>query len=119
MNQEHENLKALAEGATQGEWTCKDFTDAPIPNYIVTRGFSSIARFSSHMEQNEGNAKFVAAANPKAILALLERLEKVTKHRDALMAVSRYAYDRLGDEDPMMLRLVIKAEEATPQEGGE
>ena len=91
-------LRRLAEAATQGKWEAK-LEQGPYPNWYliysekvepplivqVLRG-SSWAGLASHADYfsektprdvaAHANAAYIAAANPAAILSLLDRLEK-------------------------------------------
>lgn len=87
------NLRELAEKATQGEWGVGCFAD---PNskcqckYIFSEGYNgSIATISvdngkmitdggndcPRIDEARANGRYIAAANPTAILALLDEVE--------------------------------------------
>lgn len=81
-------LKELAERATPGPWSAvwEEGDDTAWPNLfpiIQADGGETVIGnegFYSDLEQDKANAKFIAAANPQAILGLLERLEKAEQH---------------------------------------
>lgn len=96
-----QELRKLAEAATQGKWSVK-LQESPYPNWYliyseqvdpplivqVLRG-SSVVGLASHPDYftektprdtaAHANAAYIAAANPAAILSLLDRLEKAEK----------------------------------------
>jgi hypothetical protein len=84
-------LKALAEAATQGEWTrdTRKFGGVvyggPIQHWVNGSGQSQVAMTTGadwmRPGETEANADFIAAANPGAVLALLSEIDKL--ERDA------------------------------------
>ena len=72
-----QKLKVLAEAATQGEWTCSDKHDGRFWHIgcgnqaIGSTHAASKKANPSYAEMFEANAKFIAAANPAAVLALI------------------------------------------------
>ncbi|MFV3416117.1 ead/Ea22-like family protein [Pseudomonas sp. NY15436] len=81
-------LKELAERATPGPWSAvwEEGDDTAWPNLfpiIQADGGETVIGnegFYSDLEQDKANAKFIAAANPQAILGLIERLDKAEHH---------------------------------------
>lgn len=88
MTPDLKRLRELAEKATPGPWAAEDMwevittveqdLDTPFPGIALTdfRGSSDLGN-----DQNDLNAQFIAAANPQAILSLLDRLEAVERER--------------------------------------
>ena len=64
------NLKRLAEAATPGPW----FTETG-GIYNATRGYMITPTGDS--DQDRTDAAFIAAANPLAVLALLDRIDEL------------------------------------------
>jgi hypothetical protein len=72
-------LKALAEAATRGRWTHDDgfINSKELPRcfaYLAWTGPYSGNEPDSALEQMEANGDWIAAANPAAILAMIERI---------------------------------------------
>lgn len=70
-------LKALAQAATPGPWQPRDecgFEVFPDPQGML------IARIN-----RDGDMNFIAAANPAVILALLSDIERLERHKQALV----------------------------------
>lgn len=75
------HLERLAKSATKGEWTCAKRADGRF--WHIASGNQAIG--STHAASNkanpsyaamfEANARFIAAANPSAVLALLAHIE--------------------------------------------
>ncbi|MGM7960951.1 ead/Ea22-like family protein [Yersinia enterocolitica] len=90
-----EELKKAAMKATQGEWVAfsniKTGTfavhtpdDKRCNDIVDWTGFDGAAGSKT---QRSHNAKFIAAANPSVVLALIAQLEAAQKERDALREV--------------------------------
>lgn len=74
-------LEALARAATPGEWIVDDPNDhlfgvmkEGVLHYLGTASPSSFSVSPTSDEQEAANAAYIAAANPAAILALIERV---------------------------------------------
>lgn len=98
MNVDTEELKRLADAATKGPWTTDGFriyspseqvphADGSIPS--VASAWPHESRFQCDAGRvllksgtDADNARFIAAANPAAVLALLQRLEDATWNSD-------------------------------------
>jgi hypothetical protein len=82
MSIDIQKLKALAEAATQGEWTCGERPDGRF--WHIGCGNQAIgAAHSASKKHNpeyaamfEANAKYIAAANPAAVLELIAEIER-------------------------------------------
>lgn len=77
-------MKRLALAATQGEWRCSDKHDGRF--WHISCGNQAIGATHAaskkanpaYAEMFEANAKFIAAANPAAVLALIAENERLT-----------------------------------------
>ena len=91
-----EELKRLAEAATMGPWEYqKDSKDFPVKGYVTVRD----CIYSVCVLPYEGiraddrvtdNGRFIAAANPAAILELI-------RQRDELLVALKYARELVDD----------------------
>ncbi|WP_052750467.1 ead/Ea22-like family protein [Pseudomonas putida] len=84
MTIDKEKLKALAQAATQGEWSHERFgviQAGPVIQFASGAGRQQIAMATGAdwMVQGEqiANAEFMAAANPSVVLALLAEIERL------------------------------------------
>lgn len=83
-----EALKAATLAATPGEWKAGNAYEKPfIPAYqIITDSedgpYVILEGNKNFLEDAEKNVAYVAAANPAAVLALIERLERTERNRD-------------------------------------
>ncbi|OPA56531.1 ead/Ea22-like family protein [Pseudomonas aeruginosa] len=85
-------LKELAERATPGPWVVDAQQSGAIFNIESESGDLCIAMSqenpaSTRLEMNEQrrvNAEFIAAANPQAILALLDEIDRLKAENEAL-----------------------------------
>ncbi|MCD5994171.1 ead/Ea22-like family protein [Pseudomonas sp. CDFA 602] len=86
MTVDIEKLEALARAATQGEWTCSDKHDGRFWHIgcgnqaIGSTHAASKKANPRYAEMFEANAKFIAAANPAAVLSLIAENESAHKH---------------------------------------
>lgn len=69
-----QELRKLAEAATQGKWKSSGFSVNS-----KEHGWATIANTEFDYDGMAENAAYIAAANPAAILSLLDRLEKAEK----------------------------------------
>lgn len=76
-----EELRRLAEAATPGPWSRGGVTIEAlhIVAYGAPIGERCIADITDYRAKRLEDATFIAAANPAAILALLDRLEKLER----------------------------------------
>lgn len=73
-----QELRKLAEAATQGPWIAGDDEDSDY--YLVgPPSFDRVVTNPVVQLHALNNAEFIAAANPAAIIALLDRVEKAEK----------------------------------------
>lgn len=118
------DLRRLAMGATPGEWRRAKGT----PNYRIYGNFREVAsafQVRHHTKAGDllvaadghANADFIAAANPAAVLALLDLVEGLA---GALRPFAAVAEDYLGDtvnfDDDTIIagRITRRGEEGTP-----
>ncbi|MCM7908047.1 ead/Ea22-like family protein [Enterobacter hormaechei] len=100
-NIDKQSLRTAAENATPGEWCTDDYhgviADAGLnANYYIA---------SCSGPDNRSNKRFIAAANPATVLALLDELE----------AMHKYAKDRDAENEGLMItvgRLRVEKEAA-------
>ena len=110
-------LKALALDATSGEWTVQNilgnseavYSDSPTgcddeddKTYLVCIMPNEYG--GNSCQWNRGNnSKFIAAANPETILALIKRIEKLEKvARVAKQAASWMTLDGCSIDHPLL-----------------
>lgn len=125
MTTPDQDLREKAEAATGGPWVVRetmingvaygghwveaidtDPEDARYPERLVQITGSGGARsFTTRIferqihDDNEANARFVAAANPATILALLDRIESAERALEPFVVVAD-AEDEAGRDDP-------------------
>lgn len=100
MNIDKEKLKALAEAATQGEWSHERFgviQAGPVIQFANGAGRQQIAMATGTdwMAQGEqiANAEFMAAANPSVVLALLAEIEQLREaHGQVCLNYNRVSF---------------------------
>lgn len=74
-------LKALAEAANSGPWRSRDNLDVYAPSLReLPSGETQDDTICQTLEAND--AEFIAAANPEAVLALIERVQAAEAERD-------------------------------------
>lgn len=74
---EIEELKKLAQDASQGKWTWEDYdVDNGADCLKSEHGYEVLFPFNFRIEVLPRNADYISAANPTTILALIERLER-------------------------------------------
>ncbi|HEJ9917878.1 TPA: ead/Ea22-like family protein [Pseudomonas aeruginosa] len=94
-------LKELAERATPGPWVVDAQQSGAIFNIESESGDLCIAMSqenpaSTRLEMNEQrrvNAEFIAAANPQAILALLDEIDRLKAENEALRGALQAVVD--------------------------
>ena len=93
-------LRRLAEAATPGPWSLTDGDPAMIGQHWTIRrqGVPGIL-ISGFTYGWNGDAAYIAAANPAVVLALLDRLAHMTEARDNARAeLRRYKFTFKGRE---------------------
>ncbi|MBS9730151.1 ead/Ea22-like family protein [Pseudomonas aeruginosa] len=98
------NLKELAERATPGPWSAawEEGDDTAWPNLfpVIQAGNGEVVigneGFYTDLEQDKANATFCAAANPQAILGLIDEVERL---RSRLEIDERIPHDGISCRD--------------------
>ncbi len=87
---DHAELRRLAEAATPGPWSCnRHWAIVGGPTLEFTNGAAqqqiAMACWQSWMHEEElrNNAAFMAAANPKTVLALLDQIDGLSEELSA------------------------------------
>ena len=75
MTDTKEELRKLAEAATPGPWNYYDDSLSTGRIEIVALGKTVTRIYRSVPEEDGANAEFIAAANPKTVIALLDTIE--------------------------------------------
>ena len=120
-------LRKLAEGATQGKWPdetwCSDFEcngrwAAIGPIHKQRDSEDEIDPNSDASKAAENDAAYIAACNPKTLLQLLDRIERLEKNQTAAWGAFReIAYMTGQHEDDAVLRGVARAMDAHSADG--
>ncbi|MFO6387249.1 ead/Ea22-like family protein [Pseudomonas aeruginosa] len=120
---DHAELRRLAEAATPGPWVTDAQQNGAIFNIESESGDMCIAMSQENPaptrleinEQRRANAEFIAAANPQAILGLLERL-RLTELKGLMDAQSNMDLikyiGRLKSQNDLMLNAIVKSRTA-------
>lgn len=67
------SLKALAEGATQSDWTVCPTSD-PGVSFVLASSMQAVAEVYAHEELAQGNAAYIAAMHPATGKELIEEV---------------------------------------------
>lgn len=107
-------LRALAEAATPGPWDTR--AERMRPRAIVVAGTEQVADAAEHVHwtdaQCERNAAFIAAANPSAILSLLDRLAALEAETKRLrQGIEAEAHETCESADGFMRASVVAVED--------
>ncbi|HCF3534156.1 TPA: ead/Ea22-like family protein [Pseudomonas aeruginosa] len=94
-------LKELAERATPGPWSAawEEVDDTAWPNLfpVIQAGNGEVVigneGFYTDLEQDKANATFCAAANPQAILALLDEIDRLKSENEELRGALQAVVD--------------------------
>lgn len=92
MSVDVEELRRLAEAATAGPWSTKQYGPDHV-EVLLPNGFSRV--ISDPTVVTDYDARFIAAANPSAVLALLERVRRL---EDAARGVLKWTDFKDTDE---------------------
>ncbi len=98
---DHAELRRLAKAATPGPWVTDAQQNGAIFNIESESGDMCIAMSQENPaptrleinEQRRANAEFIAAANPKTILALLDEIDRLKAESDRLRQGMKGDYD--------------------------
>ncbi|GLF57971.1 hypothetical protein VNPA152081_18270 [Pseudomonas aeruginosa] len=81
---DHAELRRLAKAATPGPWEYQ----APLKILAADRtSIALIALSHANYREDEANSRLIAAANPKAILALLDEIDRLKAENEALRKI--------------------------------
>ncbi|MGU2291315.1 ead/Ea22-like family protein [Pseudomonas aeruginosa] len=114
---DHAELRRLAKAATPGEWSAvwEEGDDTAWPNLFpiiqAENGETVIGNegFYSDLEQDKANAQFCAAANPKAIIALLDEIDGLKAENEVLRgALKQFAETMKSINVPIDLDEILK-----------
>ncbi|EQO02793.1 ead/Ea22-like family protein [Escherichia coli] len=99
----YQSLRLAAENATPGEWCADDYhgviADAGLnANYYIA---------SCSGPDNRANKRFIAAANPATVLALLDELEAAEKRNAELQSENAYIRNRYKELDLLIGKNIL------------
>ncbi|HII1895250.1 TPA: ead/Ea22-like family protein [Escherichia coli] len=99
----YQALRLAAENATPGEWCTDDYhgviADAGLnANYYIA---------SCSGPDNRANKRFIAAANPATVLALLDELEAAEKRNAKLQSENAYIRNRYKELDLLIGKNIL------------
>ncbi|EMT4912631.1 TPA: ead/Ea22-like family protein [Pseudomonas aeruginosa] len=93
---DHAELRRLAEAATPGPWEYQ----APLKVLAADRTWIVLIALShANCREDKANSRFIAANNPKTVLALLDEIDRLKAENNALRKFSAEAYQVLGALD--------------------
>lgn len=100
---DYQALREAAEKATPGEWCADDYhgviADAGLnANYYIA---------SCSGPDNRANKRFIAAANPATVLALLDELEAAEKRNAELQSENAYIRNRYKELDLLIGKNIL------------
>ena len=88
---DHSELKKLAEAAPEGPWFGPEY--APGTSYVFDVDLGTLLEYQSIDTEKDACLRYVAAANPAAVLALIAENEHLTESRNE----AREERNKLGD----------------------
>ena len=102
----HDELRKLAEAATPGPWI-EDSENHPDDisiwagpaddgQFLGNMGTDHVRQLGVTCDVERANARFIAAANPQTILALLDELGQCKAQRDGLLVAAKKANRMYG-----------------------
>ena len=99
----YQAVRLAAENATPGEWCADDYhgviADAGLnANYYIA---------SCSGPDNRANKRFIAAANPATVLALLDELESAEKRNAKLQSENAYIRNRFKELDLLIGKNIL------------
>ena len=101
---DYSELKRLAEAATRGGWTAGHYKRTPTVFWEKDNGTTPIATVHDlaisggdyKNDSGEDNCKFIAAANPAVILAILAELDALRDENKRFRSVVKEVLVQLG-----------------------
>ncbi|MCO2436038.1 ead/Ea22-like family protein [Pseudomonas aeruginosa] len=112
----HAELRRVAEAATPGPWSCnRHWAIVGGPTLEFTNGAAqqqiAMACWQSWMHEEElrNNAEFIAANNPKTVLALLDEIDRLKAENEVLRgALKQFAEMLKSINVPIDLDEILK-----------
>ncbi|HEJ5107306.1 TPA: ead/Ea22-like family protein [Pseudomonas aeruginosa] len=97
---DHAELRRVAKAATPGPWSCNrhwaivggptlEFTNGAAQQQIAM----ACGQSWMHEEELRNNAEFIATANPKTVLALLDEIDRLKAENEALRGALQAVVD--------------------------
>ncbi|AYN83421.1 ead/Ea22-like family protein [Pseudomonas aeruginosa] len=87
---DHAELRRLAEAATPGPWEYQ----APLKVLAADRTWIVLIALShANCREDKANSRFIAANNPKTVLALLDEIDRLKAENDALRGALQAVVD--------------------------
>ncbi|HEJ3365170.1 TPA: ead/Ea22-like family protein [Pseudomonas aeruginosa] len=114
---DHAELRRLAKAATPGPWVTDAQKNGAIFNIESESGDMCIAMSQENPaptrleinEQRRANAEWIAAANPKTILALLDEIDRLKAENEALRGAVEQLAEMLNSiHVPIDLNEILK-----------
>lgn len=106
-NEELQQLKALAQAATAGPWGCfANEEDGDITSHDVIAINSGVHIASEEHLPSEETAKYIAAASPDVVLALIARIESLAAEMEAVLEAAE-EWARYVEVDTAPMQLII------------
>uniref|UniRef100_UPI001872D5EE ead/Ea22-like family protein n=1 Tax=Pseudomonas aeruginosa TaxID=287 RepID=UPI001872D5EE len=103
----HAELRRLAEAATPGPWEYQ----APLKVLAADRTWIVLIALShANCREDKANSRFIAANNPKTVLALLDEIDRLKAENDRLRQGMKGDYDIDAWLDWLKEKERIKAE---------
>lgn len=124
---EHTELRKLAEAATPGPWKVEDFGHR-VAALIVSKnagrvaslgggrtgGNANIHEFDRLVSERVANAAFIAAANPKTVLALLAERDRLRKALGNLWDAAKEVHELGASSGGQWAALSLALEQSSP-----
>ncbi|EMN8778378.1 ead/Ea22-like family protein [Pseudomonas aeruginosa] len=87
---DHAELRRLAEAATPGPWEYQ----APLKVLAADRTWIVLIALShANCREDKANSRFIAANNPKTVLALLDEIDRLKAENEALRGALQAVVD--------------------------
>lgn len=101
---DYSELKRLAESAPEGPWFGPEY--APNTGYVFDNCLGSLLRYESIEYEQEACLRYVASANPAAVLSLIAKVERLA---DGLKD-QKWQFDQLNHEREMARDQIVRLE---------
>ncbi|HIE1324506.1 TPA: ead/Ea22-like family protein [Pseudomonas aeruginosa] len=101
---DHAELRRVAEAATPGPWEYQ----APLKVLAADRTWIVLIALShANCREDKANSRFIAANNPKTVLALLDEIDRLKAENDAFRSALKPFADYCTATDGKGIRLAI------------